>query len=343
MEKFPETRMTNQPAVNRIAGACVLVTGGAGFIGSTIVDQLLAAGASEVRVLDNFVRGSWDNLADALARGGVKVIEGDIRDAATVDRATAGADYVFHQAALRITRCAEQPREAVEVLIDGTLNVLEAAVRRKVKKLIAASSASVYGEPAYLPIDEKHPFNNRTLYGAGKIANEQMMRAYYETFKLPYVAFRYFNVYGPRMDLEGVYTEVLVRSLDAVEAGRPPRIFGDGLQSMDFVFVEDVARANLMALESDVTDETFNVGTGIQTSLKQLCDLLLRVTGSDLQPEYQEARKVANVTARRAAVEKAEKMLGFRAQVQLEKGLRELVRWRASVKARTKEVTPCQS
>jgi UDP-glucose 4-epimerase len=333
METFPETSMTNQLAANRIRGACALVTGGAGFIGSTIVDQLLAAGAAEVRVLDNFVRGSWDNLADALVRGGVRVIEGDIRDSATVDRATAGVDYVFHQAALRITRCAEQPREAIEVLIDGTLNVLEAAVRRKVKKVIAASSASVYGDPTYLPMDEKHPLNNRTLYGAGKIANEQMMRAYYETFKLPYVAFRYFNVYGPRMDLEGVYTEVLIRWLDAVEAGRPPRIFGDGSQSMDFVFVEDTARANLMALESDITDEVFNVGTGVQTSLKQLCDLLLRVTGSDLQPEYQEARKVANVTARRAAAEKAEKMLGFRAQVHLEKGLRELIRWRASVKA----------
>jgi len=320
-----------------------LVTGGAGFIGSTIVDQLLDAGAAEVRVLDNFVRGTRENIAHALAHGGVKVIEGDIRDVATVDRATTGVDYVFHHAALRITRCAEQPREAVEVLIDGTLNVLEAAVRRKVKKVIAASSASVYGDPSYLPMDEKHPFNNRTLYGAGKIANEQMLRAYYEMFKLPYAAFRYFNVYGPRMDLEGVYTEVLVRWLDAIEAGRPPRIFGDGSQSMDFVFVEDVARANLMALESDVTDEVFNIGTGIQTNLKQLCNLLLRVTGSDLQPEYQEARKVANVSARRAAVEKAEKMLGFRAHVQLEKGLRELIQWRASVKARAKEVTPCQS
>jgi len=343
MQTSPEKSMTNQPTVSRIRGGCALVTGGAGFIGSTIVDQLLDAGAAEVRVLDNFVRGTRENIAHALAHGGVKVIEGDIRDVATVDRATTGVDYVFHHAALRITRCAEQPREAVEVLIDGTLNVLEAAVRRKVKKVIAASSASVYGDPSYLPMDEKHPFNNRTLYGAGKIANEQMLRAYYEMFKLPYAAFRYFNVYGPRMDLEGVYTEVLVRWLDAIEAGRPPRIFGDGSQSMDFVFVEDVARANLMALESDVTDEVFNIGTGIQTNLKQLCNLLLRVTGSDLQPEYQEARKVANVSARRAAVEKAEKMLGFRAHVQLEKGLRELIQWRASVKARAKEVTPCQS
>jgi UDP-glucose 4-epimerase len=329
--------------MSNLAGACCLVTGGAGFVGSTIVDQLVAAGASEVRVVDNFVRGNWSNLEWALDQAGVNVIEGDIRDVATVDRATAGVDYVFHQAALRITRCAEQPREAVEVLIDGTLNVLEAAVHHKVKKVIAASSASVYGDPSYLPMDEKHPFNNRTLYGAGKIAGEQMMRAYYEMFSLPYVAFRYFNIYGPRMDLEGVYTEVLVRWLDAIEEGRPPCIFGDGSQSMDFVFVEDVARANLTAMGTDVTDEVFNIGTGVQTSLRQLCDLLLQMMGSDLQPEYRPARRVANVQARRAEVEKAQKILGFRAEVHLEKGLRELIRWRASAKARTLEVVSCQS
>jgi UDP-glucose 4-epimerase len=335
--------MTKKADRNPVNSACILVTGGAGFIGSTIVDQLLAAGAAEVRVLDNFVRGNRENLSQALATGSVKLIEGDVRDVVTVNECVAGVDYVFHQAALRITRCAERPREAVEVLIDGTLNVLEAAVQHKVKKLVAASSASVYGDPSYLPMDEKHPFNNRTLYGAGKIANEQMMRSYFETFKLPYVAFRYFNVYGPRMDLDGVYTEVLIRWLDAIEAGRPPRIFGDGLQSMDFVFVEDIARANLMALESSVTDEVFNVGTGVQTNLNQLCTMLLSVTGSNLQPEYQEARKVANVSARRASTEKAERMLGFLAQVRLEDGLRELIQWRASVKGRTSEVAPCQS
>src|SRR5215472_14731372 len=267
--------------MNNLAGVRCLVTGGAGFIGSTIVDQLLKAGVAEVRVLDNFVRGNWGNLAWALDHGCVHVISGDICNAALVDRATEGVDYVFHQAALRITRCAEAPREAVEVLIDGTFNVLEAAARHKVKKVVAASSASVYGDPTYLPMDESHPFNNRTLYGAGKMANEQMLRAYYETFGLPYVALRYFNVYGPRMDLEGVYTEVLIRWLNAIDSGRPPLIFGDGSQSMDFVFVGDVARANLLALESDVTDEVFNIGTGVQTSLKQLCNLLLRMTRSD--------------------------------------------------------------
>ena len=228
-----------------------------------------------------------------------------------VDSAVEGVDYVFHQAALRITRCAEAPREAVQVLMDGTSNVLESAVRHKVKKIVAASSASVYGDPSYLPMDENHPFNNRTLYGAGKIANEQMLRAYYEMFNLPYVAFRYFNIYGPRMDIDGVYTEVLIRWMDAIEAGQSPKIFGDGSQSMDFVYMEDVARANVAGLVADVTDEVFNVGMGVQTTLNELCHLLLKITGSQLKPEYHEARKVNNVQARRATTEKAEKMLGL--------------------------------
>jgi UDP-glucose 4-epimerase len=318
--------------MKELQGACCLVTGGAGFIGSTIVDQLLAAGAAEVRVIDNFVRGSWANLSSAMGHGNFKIVEGDIRDAALVSHLTDGVDYVFHQAALRITRCAEAPREAVEVIINGTMNVLEAAMAHKVKKLVAASSASVYGEPSYLPIDEGHPFNNRTMYGAGKIATEQMMRALHTTSDLDYVAFRYFNVYGPRMDITGVYTEVLIRWLDAIEAGKPPLIFGDGSQSMDFVYVEDVARINLLAACSPVTDEAFNVGTGVQTSLNELCRLLLDLTGSSLRPEHREARKVANVKARRAAVGKAEELLAFKATVSLEQGLRELIEWRQAVK-----------
>lgn len=319
--------------MNELKGTCCLVTGGAGFVGSNIADQLLAAGVSEVRVIDNFVRGSWANIASALERGGLKMIEGDICDAALVDRATEGVDFVFHQAALRITKCAESPREAVEVLIDGTLNILESALKHGAKKVIAASSASVYGEPSYLPIDEAHPFNNRTMYGAGKIATEQMLRALHDTNGLDYIAFRPFNVYGPRMDITGVYTEVLIRWLDAIEAGKPPLIFGDGNQSMDFVYVEDVARANLIAARSDVNDEVFNIGTGIQTSLNELCRMLLKISGSTLKPEHREARTVANVQRRRADVEKAEKMLGFKASVSLEQGLRELIQWRQATKA----------
>jgi UDP-glucose 4-epimerase len=323
--------------MNNLAGTCCLVTGGAGFIGSTIVDQLLDARVSEVRVIDNFVRGSWGNLAAAQTRG-VKVIDGDICDASLVNRAMEGVDFIFHQAALRITRCAEAPREAVAVLIDGTMNVLQAAVEHKVKKVIAASSASVYGEPSYLPIDEFHPFNNRTMYGAGKIANEQMLRALNEASGLRYIAFRPFNVFGPRMDMTGAYTEVLIRWLDAIEANKPPLIFGDGYQSMDFVYVGDVARANLMAAQSDISDDVFNLGTGIQTSLNELCNLLLKITDSSLRPEHREARAVANVQRRRAATEKAEKMLGFKAEVSLEQGLRELIQWRQAAKPMTAAV-----
>ena len=321
--------------MNRIEGQKILITGGAGFVGSTIADQLLDAGASEVRILDNLVRGSLRNLTSADETGRLRMIEGDICNRETVDAAVKGMDYVVHQAALRITRCAEQPREAVEVLMGGTCNVLESAVRHGVKKIVAASSASVYGDPSYLPMDESHPFNNRTLYGAGKIANEQMLRAYYETSRLPYVALRYFNVYGPRMDMDGVYTEVLIRWMDAIASGQSPKIFGDGLQSMDFVYVEDVARANIAALTSDVTDEVFNVGTGVQTTLLELCHRLLRVTSSKLQPEFHDARKVNNVRARQAATEKARELLGFETTVDLESGLRSLIAWRNQAKVET--------
>ena len=318
--------------LNPIRGKKVLITGGAGFIGSTTADLLLEAGAAEVRVLDNLVRGSHANLESARNLGRLVMIEGDIRDAELVDEAVAGVDYVVHQAALRITRCAEAPREAVDVLIGGTGHVLESAVRHGIRKVVAASSASVYGDCSYLPMDEVHPFNNRTLYGAGKIANEQMLRAYNEMFKLPYVAFRYFNVYGPRMDLDGVYTEVLIRWMDAIDAGQRPKIFGDGSQSMDFVFVEDVARANVMGLLSEVSDDVFNVGTGVQTTLRELCHMLLKVTGSDLQPEYFPPRAVNNVQHRRASTAKAEEMLGFTAKVNLENGLSSLVGWRNDVR-----------
>jgi UDP-glucose 4-epimerase len=322
--------VNNGGKMNRIEGSCCLITGGAGFVGSTIADQLLEEGAAEVRIIDNFIRGTWNNLESALASARVKVTDGDIRDRELIDELTAGVDYVFHQAALRITRCAEAPREAIEVLMDGTGNVLESCVKHKVKKIVAASSASVYGDASYLPMDENHPFNNRTMYGAGKIANEQMYRAIYTTTGLPYVAFRYFNVYGPRMDLTGVYTEVLIRWLDAIEEGKPPLIFGDGLQSMDFVFVDDVARANVLAVQNEITDEVFNVGTGVQTNLNQLCECVLKLTRPSLKPEHREARKLVEVRRRQAATEKAKRLLGFEATVTLEEGLKQLIAWHNS-------------
>jgi UDP-glucose 4-epimerase len=313
---------------NELQGATVLITGGAGFIGSQIADQLLAAGAARVRVLDDFVRGRHENLAGAVRTGLVDVHEGDIRDARLVDRLTAGADLVFHQTALRITHCAEEPVRAIEVMVNGTQNVLEAAREHRVAKVLAASSASVYGEPRRLPMDEDHPFNNRTLYGAAKIANEQMLAAYAEMYGLRYVALRPFNVYGPRMDVHGVYTEVMIRWLDRLARGEPPVIFGDGTQTMDFVHVADVARAYLLAAVSDASDVVLNAGTGTETSLAQLSRLVCAAAGRpDLEPVFEPPRKVNPVSRRRAGVERAAQSIGFRARIGLADGLDSLVEW----------------
>ena len=312
-----------------LRGATILVTGGAGFVGSHIVDQALALGAARITVIDDFVRGRHENLAGAAASGRIDVVEGDICDAGLIDQLTEGCDVVFHQAALRITQCAEEPVRAVQVMINGTQNVLEAAVRHRVGKVVAASSASVYGEPSYLPIDEAHPFNNRTLYGAAKIANEQILRSYAEMFGLRYVALRYFNIFGPRMDIYGVYTEVIARWLDRIDAGEAPVIFGDGTQSMDLVYVGDVARANILAAQADVTDEVFNVGTGTETTLAQLCEALLRLSGrSGLRPHHDPERKVNPVRRRRASIERARAALGYEPAAGLDDGLRAVIEWR---------------
>ena len=315
--------------MNTIKNSRIFITGGAGFVGSHLADALLAEGAAEVIALDNFVRGNHDNVKDALATGRFGLVEGDIRDAKLVDSLTAGCDYVFHEAALRITACAADPRAAYDVMFAGTFNVLEAAVKHKVKKVIAASSASVYGEPDALPITEAHPFNNRTLYGAGKVASEQLLRSFADMYDLNYVALRYFNLYGPRMDMTGVYTEVMVRWLDCMSRGEAPLIFGTGLQTMDFVHVSDCVRANLAALRSDVTDDVFNVATGVETSLNDLCRFLLTLTGHDeLTPEHRPERKVNPVSRRRGCTEKARALLGFESQLSLADGLRDLIAWR---------------
>ena len=311
-----------------IKDSVCLVTGGAGTIGSTIVDQLVTAGAREIRVLDNFVRGRRENLAVAMPSGKVRLIEGDIRDLATVQAATAGADVVFHQAALRITQCAEEPRLALEVLADGTFNVLEAAVAAGVRKVVAASSASVYGLATQFPTKEsQHPWDNDTFYGAAKVFNEGMLRSFHAMQGLDYVALRYFNVYGPRMDVHGLYTEVLIRWMERIEAGQPPLIFGDGQQTMDFVVSTDIARANLLAAEAPVTDAVFNIGSGTETSLLELAEALLRVMGSTLSVEFGPARAVNGVTRRLASVDAARQQLGWKPEIDLETGLRSLVDW----------------
>lgn len=306
----------------------ILITGGAGLIGSHIADLLVQENAAEVIVLDNFVRGRLENLSWAMAHGNIRIVEGDIRDTKLLRKVMESVDLVFHQAAIRITQCAEEPRLALEVLADGTFNVLEAAVAAKVKKVVAASSASVYGLAEEFPTNEKHhPYNNRTLYGAAKVFNEGLLRSFHEMYGLDYVALRYFNVYGPRMDTYGAYTEVLIRWMERIAAGQPPLILGDGAQTMDFVYIEDIARANLLAAKSTVSDEVFNVASGAETSLNDLADSLLRVMGSELKPQYGPARKVNAVPRRLAETENAKQRIGFEAQVGLEEGLRRLVAW----------------
>ena len=311
-----------------ISGERMLITGGAGVVGSTLADQLVAAGAKEIVVLDNLVRGRRDNLDWAMENGRVTLVEGDIRDRDLLAEVTRDIDVVFHQAAIRITQCAEEPRLALEVLVDGTFNVYEAAVNAGVRKVVTASTASIYGLAEEFPTTERHhPYNNDTLYGAAKTFNEGLLRSFHAMNGLDYVALRYFNVYGPRMDTHGVYTEVLVRWMERIDSGLPPMIFGDGSQTMDFVEVSDIARANIAAASADVTDEVYNVASGTETSLRQLAETLLSVMGSDLEIEYGPEREVNGVTRRLADTSKAARDLGFEAQVDLEEGLTRLVAW----------------
>jgi UDP-glucose 4-epimerase len=319
-----------------IDGAAILVTGGAGLIGSTTVDLLLREREpARIVILDNMTRGSMANLEQALRDARVQVVNGDVRDRAVVERLMSGVDAVLHMAALRITACAAEPREAFEVMCAGTFNVIEAAQKARVRKVVAASTASVYGPAEQFPTTEHHhPFNNRTWYGTAKLMLEGLLRSFNDMYGLPYVAFRYFNVYGPRVDIHGKYTEVLIRWMERLEAGQPPLILGDGRQTMDFVYVEDVARANVLGLASDVSDEVFNVASGTETSLNELAAALSRAMGRHVPPEYGPERGVNPVPRRLASTEKARRMLGFEAQVPLEEGLRRLVTWWREQKVR---------
>lgn len=314
-----------------LKGKTVLITGGCGLIGSTIADQLVRdEQVGRIVIIDNLTRGTLYNIEWAQQHGKVELVKKDIRHFADIRPHFDGVDIVFHQAAIRINACAELPRECLEVLVDGSFNVTQACVDAGVKKLIAASSASVYGAANHFPTrEDHHPYNNRTWYGAAKIATEGLYRAYNDMFGLPYVALRYFNVYGPRMDVFGKYTEVLIRWLDCLDKGERPKIFGDGKHTMDFVYSEDIARSNILAAKSNVSDEVFNVASGIDTSLLELLAALLRVTGqTGVQPEFLPERKINPVPCRLADTTKAAEQIGFRAQVGLEDGLRRLVQWR---------------
>ena len=312
-----------------LSGSRILVTGGCGLIGSTTIDLLLRDHAPErIVIFDNLNRGSLSNVEYALQDKRVTLVRGDIRDVKTTHDVTRGMDFVIHMATLRITACAAEPREALGVMCDGSFNVLEAAQAAGAKKVVTASSASIYGLAEQFPTNEgHHPYNNRTWYGASKIMLEGLLRSFNDMYGLPYVALRYFNVYGPRMDIHGKYTEVLIRWMERISSGQPPLILGDGKTTMDFVYIDDVALSNILALKSDVTDEVFNVARGEETSLNELAATLLRVMRSDLRPEYGPERKVNPVGRRLACISKAERLLGFRAKVGLEEGLSRLLDW----------------
>ena len=299
-----------------------IITGGAGLIGSHIADRLVAEGYQEIVVLDNFTRGRRQNLQSAIDSGKITFVDGDVRDAKFVRQVMEGIDIVFHEAAIRITQCAEDPRLAHDVLATGTFNILEAAVSAGVSRVVYASSASIYGQAEDFPTAENHHgYGNRTIYGAVKLYGEGLLRSFFEMYGLNYVALRYFNVYGPRMDAFGVYTEVMIRWMERLSSGKPCLILGDGSQTMDFVFVDDVARANTMAANSSITDDVINIASGTETSLTELAETLGRVMGVSLPPEYGPARKATPVWRRLANVEKAKRRLGFRSHVSLEEGL----------------------
>ncbi|MBK9401276.1 MAG: NAD-dependent epimerase/dehydratase family protein [Bacteroidetes bacterium] len=318
-----------------LKGSKVLVIGGSGFIGSAIVRRLIAEDVKEIIIYDNFVRGKYENINDCLTDSRVRVYEfgGDIRDIDILDDAMKGVDYVFHLAAMWLLHCKDYPRTAFEVNIAGTFNVLEACVRNKVKKLVYSSSASVYGDALEVPMTENHPFNNKNFYGATKIAGEAMCTAYNDRYGLPVVGLRYMNVYGPGQDQHAAYTGVIPIMLNKIDMNESPLINGDGTQAYDFIYVDDVADCNISALKSAMNLGFYNVGTGVQTTIKELCDLILKLKGTDLKVRFKpydadDARQF--VKNRIAAIEKAEKEIDFKYGISLEEGLLKLIEWRTS-------------
>jgi UDP-glucose 4-epimerase len=309
------------------------VIGGAGFIGSHVVDELTKEDVKEIVVYDNFCRGTVENLREALADPRVRIYEvgGDICQTDILDSAMKGIDFVVHLAALWLLQCYEYPRAAFDVNVRGTFNVLEACVRNKVKKLIYSSSASVYGDAIEIPMTEDHPFKNKTFYGATKVAGEQMCRAFYHRYSLNYVGLRYMNVYGPRQDYRGAYIAVIMKVLDRLDKGLPPVVYGDGSQAYDFIYVSDCAKANLCAMRSDITDTFYNVGRGIQTTIRELTETILKIThnGSNIQYEPEGTTFVKN---RVGCPKKAETEIGFKAQFELREGLERLIEWRRNHK-----------
>jgi len=312
-----------------LKGKAFLVIGGAGLIGSHTVDRLLRHDVGKVVVYDNFVRGTEENLANALRDPRVKIFEagGDITQSDILNAAVKGADGVFHFAALWLLQCYDFPRAAFDVNIRGTFNVLEACAANGVKRLVYSSSASVYGDAVEEPMTEDHPFNNRNFYGATKIAGEAMTRAFHDRYKLDYVGLRYMNVYGPRQDYRGAYIAVIMKMLDALDRGEPLKVYGDGSQAYDFVYVTDCAEANICSMRADATDRFYNVGTGKRTSIKELAEMIVTMTGSNVGVQH-EPGGLTFVKNRIGCPKRAADEIGFVAEMPLEQGLRELVAWR---------------
>ena len=327
-----------------IKGKKLVLVGGAGLIGSHTVDHLVKEDVKEIVIYDNFVRGSIENLHDSLKDPRVKVFDigGDILQTDILQAAFDGADGVFHFAALWLLQCHEFPRSAFDVNVRGTFNVMEACVAKGVKRLVSSSSASVYGDAVREPMDEVHPYNNKNFYGATKIAGEAMLRAFHHRYGLDYVGLRYMNVYGPRQDYHGAYIAVIMKMLDAIDRGESPTIMGDGSEAFDFVAVEDCGLANVCAMKSEATDENYNVGTGIRTSLKELAELILDITGCDKPINYAPRSQATLVKNRIGCPKKASEEIGFNSTLDLREGLKQLIEWRinhiAELERRRKDV-----
>lgn len=320
-----------------LQGAKLVVIGGAGLIGSHTVDHLLKEDVSEIIIYDNFVRGTANNLANALKDPRVRIFDvgGDILHTDILRAALQGVDGVFHFAALWLLQCHDFPRAAFDVNVNGTFNVLEACVAANVKRLVYSSSASVYGDAVTEPMTEDHPFNNKNFYGATKIAGEAMARAYHHRYGLDYVGLRYMNVYGPRQDYKGAYIAVIMKMLDAIDQGHGPTILGDGSEAFDFVAVEDCARANICAMKATVSDQFYNVGTGKRTSLRELAERICHLTGCNQPITYAPRSQATLVRNRIGSPTKATEEINFTAQIDLDEGLRRLIEWRKADRART--------
>lgn len=319
----------------RLEGSKLVLIGGAGLIGSHTADRLLREDVAEIVIYDNFVRGRHENLAAALRDPRVRIFDvgGDILQTDILGAALKDADGVFHFAALWLLQCHEFPRSAFDVNVHGTFNVIQACVEHGCKRLVYSSSASVYGDAVTEPMTEDHPFNNKNFYGATKIAGEAMLRAYHHRYGLDYAGLRYMNVYGPRQDYRGAYIAVIMKMLDAIDRGESPTVLGDGSEAFDFVAVEDCALANVRAMQADASDRFYNVGTGKRTSLKELAELLLDLTGSNQPIRYAERSAATLVRNRIGDPERAASEIGFTAEIGLREGLERLIAWRAAHKA----------